>query len=384
MRVVLVSIEGLTPEAYESRRGGPLLDSEESLAPTLVKMARGGVYGDRVAPAFPSLLYPAHASLVTGRRANRHGITGDWMIGEAGVRPARPWHVSRLAGDSLWLAASELARPVAALGWPTTLGAPVEYLVPDVVPMRGGESWLGVLEGSATPSLLSRLREQRPEGAGPGWPSLPERDSQLTELACFLSGVDRPPDLWLLRLSQLAAAMTEFGVDSAQAQQALSQTDARLRRLASCFQQAGLLPTTAFVIVGDRSVLPVHTRIRPNVVLAEAGLITPPAHGTRQAVTSWTALARANGATAFVYAVDEPSAVLARKALDRAAKANGTFRVVPAKELAALGGDPQAWFGLEAEPGYYFSDGAAGELHEAAILRGVAGGLPSRPWKCCG
>jgi len=378
-RVVLVSIEGLTPDSYESSRGGRLLEPEASLAPTLTRMARGGVYADEVVPAFPSLVYPAHASLVTGRPANRHGITGDWLIGETGVRPVRPWEVSRLAGDSLWLAASELDRPVAALDWPTTVGAPVEYLVPDLVPILGEDSWLGFLEGSATPSLLSRLREGKPDDAGPGWPSPEQRDAQLTELACFLIGAEPPPILWLLRLSHLGVTRSEFGPDSIQAEEALRQSDARLRRLASCFHEAGLLATTAFVIVGDRSILPIHTRIRPNRVLVEAGLITPPAHGAGQSVTSWTALARSNGATAFVYARDEPSAILARKALDRAAEAMGTFRVVPAKELAALGGDPQAWFGLEAEPGYSFSDSATGQTLEASSSLGAAGAMPSRP-----
>ena len=87
-------------------------------------------------------------------------------------------------------------------------------------------------------------------------------------------------------------------------------------------------------------------------------------------------ISRSNGGSAFVYARDERSAVEARRVLEENARRTGAFRVVAASEMSRLGADPEAWFGLEAAPGYAFGDEALGPRVAAAAVRSAGGYLP--------
>jgi hypothetical protein len=118
--------------------------------------------------------------------------------------------------------------------------------------------------------------------------------------------------------------------------------------------------------------MPVHTEIRVNKALAEAGLLVPSGNGVR----SFDAIVRSNGGSAFVYANSDDSALLARQALGDVANETGAFRVLAAKDMVERGADPEAWFGLEAEPGYVFADAATGPLL-APAPRATAGGYPA-------
>jgi hypothetical protein len=134
---------------------------------------------------------------------------------------------------------------------------------------------------------------------------------------------------------------------------------------------------TAILVVGDHAYAAWSTTIEPNVPLAKAGLVTPLSPGS--GILSWTAVARSSGGSAFVYAKTEADALLAREALEQAAAATPGFRIVSADEMLRHGADAEAWFGLEAEPGFAFGVAAAGAISHAAADRGVGGYLASHP-----
>jgi predicted AlkP superfamily pyrophosphatase or phosphodiesterase len=68
-RVVLISVDGLMPEAYTAP------DAHGLKVPTLRRMAAAGAWAQRVESVFPTVTYPAHTSLVTGAPPGVHGIT---------------------------------------------------------------------------------------------------------------------------------------------------------------------------------------------------------------------------------------------------------------------------------------------------------------------
>jgi hypothetical protein len=71
--------------------------------------------------------------------------------------------------------------------------------------------------------------------------------------------------------------------------------------------------------------------------------------------------------------------VRARRALAAEARRTRAFRVVSAEEMLRLGADPDAWFGLEAEPGFAFVDSPHAPPVRPAARRGAGGYLPHRP-----
>ena len=363
--VVLISVGGLSADRY---RGAA---ARAPAMPTLARLAEAGVSADSVQPVAPASSYPAHASLVTGRRPVGHGIVADRRLGAHGVRGVLYSHASLLRAPTLWQLATQAQLRVASLDWPSTLGASIAQLLPDVEPVRPGESWLDVLADSGTPELLTLARN---EGAGDSAAQRrgAARDAVLVGVACRLLSSRERPRLLLLRLRGPVEAIVTEGGASPEARVAFGRVDAEIARLLDCLRAEDALELSAIVVVGDHGTLPVHTIVSPNASLAEAGLLTP---GPRELV-SWTALSRSNGGSAFVYARADEDALLARRALIAAGEHTRAFRVVSADEMLRLGADPEAWFGLEAEPGFLFSDSARPPLLRPSPLRSVGGYLP--------
>jgi predicted AlkP superfamily pyrophosphatase or phosphodiesterase len=362
--VLLISIAGLTPDLY--------LDAETPM-PILADLARAGVAAEFVEAVVPATAYPVHTSFVTGRPANEHGVPADQMLGERGVRRARYWHASYVRGPTLWQGAVDAGIGVAALDWPATVGAAIPLLIPDIMPTRRGERWLDLLTETSTPSLLALALRSPQELAGGGIPG-PDRDALFLDVACKLIASASPPGLMLLRLTQADPAQLAFGPDSEEALRAFARIDAELGELLVCLEDAGVFPRTAIVVLGDRVLLPVHTVVHPNFALAEAGLVSRNASGN---VEIWSALARSNGGSAFVYARDERSALAARAALEVEARRSGAYRIVSADEMIRREADSEAWFGLEARAGFAFDNAARGPLLRLAVQRAAAGYLES-------
>ena len=364
-RVLLISVTGLAGEAYA--------DTAAPAMPTLDALARDGVRVDRLDPVTPASTYPGHATLVTGRLPASHGITGDQVLSDSGIHPVPPWHASRLRGESLWGAAQASGRSVISLGWPTTVGAAISLLVPDLYPMRRGDTWIDAIAAGTSPWLLERLRVRMPSDAPAGWPDLRERDALVVDLACDAARLANPPQLWLLRLVAPSEPLWREGPDSSAMRSALAQVDAEIDRLLGCLAASGQLAETSVVVVGDQAWLSVHTRIEPNIALRGAGLIARDPR-LETGVRVWKAIVRSNGGSAFVYAKDDASALLAREVLSREAEATSAFRIVPASEMSRRGADPEAWFGLEARPGYVFGNEVRGSrILSASPVRGAGG-----------
>ena len=300
--LVLISIEGLRADQIEPYAAAPV-------AAVLSQLAREGLRVDDLVGVTPPTRYPAHATLVTGTHPNRHGVSSDALIGERGVRRSQRWHASALESEALWQAAQTQGHSVASLGWPSTLGAAIDWLVPDIEPVRRGQSWLGVLDGAATPPLLESLGELLVDRAP--WPPAADRDAALVDLACEVVARERPPAVVLLRLAQVAEVAEREGPGTPAEASALAAADAQLGRLIGCLADAERLATSAIVVTGDRAIAPVHSAVAPNVVLAQAGLLDPgrapqPSEGE---VRSWQAIAQPSESIALVYAKDESAAI---------------------------------------------------------------------------
>jgi len=362
-RVVVVSVSGLEAASLRDER-----------LPTFARIASEGARADGMRGVGAPLVYPAHATLATGRAPDSHQVVADTLLGRNGVREDAPfWHETRVEGDSLLRAAKAAGKRVAAIGWPSTVGAPLELLVPDLAPLRENETWLGVLARPATPLLLAAMRDALGRNAPP-WPAASDRDRARTAAACAALRSPSPPQLLLLRLEEPAIAMQLEGIDGGR--EALARADARTSELVRCLRDAGLRAGTAFAITGDRVLAPVHTRIDPNVLLAQAGWL--PSLPLASQEGAWKAIVRATDSLATVHAQEEEGAIAARRILEQAAESTRAFRVLSAVELAGRRGDPRAWFGLEAAPGFVFGDSASGALLRPSERRAAGAAVQDR------
>jgi hypothetical protein len=370
-RVLLISIAGLTPEHYLGRPG------ERPLMPRLAELAARGAAARHVEPVAPAADLPALASLASGLVPSHHGVTSDALVTDQGVVPRSLAPSSPPRGPTLWAAAHDAGLRSAILGWPGATTSKAEVRFPEVVAPGAGPPAADFLAQGLPPALLEVARRLGAETAEARVPSA-KRDAVLVGLACELAASSEPPALLLLALGQTEPPLLAQGPGSPAADAAFRSADESLGRLLDCFEHAGKLTDAAVVVVGDHGWLPVHTALAPNSALADAGLLTLIAPGT-PLLQRWSALARSNGGSAFVYARKEQDAVLARRALAEAAARAGAFHIVSAEEMLRLGADREAWFGLEADPGYVFVNDPNGPLARTAPERGAGGYLPDEP-----
>ena len=292
--VILISVPGMTA----AQLGG---DGSSPVMPRVASLAAAGVFAPEVEGVVPASHYPTHATLLTGRIPSLHGIVSDHPLGRYGVRGTTYAYASALRVPTLWQRVHAVGGNVASLDWPTTQGAEIRWLVPDVPPLRRGQTWLDAVSDTTTPELRRRLALHGGydlDAARPG----PARDAALLGVACeLLTATDRP-DLLLLRLGQTAVAW-ESGPQSRAATSAFAAADAAIDRLIGCLAGGERLATTALAIVGGDAPSVVHTAAAPNVALVQRGLRAP--HRDPE----WRAVVRSNGGTAFVYAKSEEAAV---------------------------------------------------------------------------
>lgn len=363
-RVLLVSLDGLRPEVY----------LEPGFAtPNLRALAARGISARRVDGVFPTLTYPAHATLATGCRPARHGIVSNTVFDPRDGGKRWYWEASHLLAPALWDAERAAGGRTAAVRWPTTVGArAIDWNIPEAFDADPAGDHLAALRAATTPGLLEAV-----------WPKLPEDprddaalDAGATEATARIIERDRP-ELVLLHLIQADAAQHRFGRDDPHVAQAFAALDSHLGRLLRALETAGVASATNVVVTGDHGFRDLHTRVRPNVLLREAGLVTL----AGEKVQEWSAFAHASGGSAAVYLRspgDRASADRALAALRAAAdgRYRGLFTVVDRETLDREGAFPGALCALDSEAGYAFEDEATGTVLAPSHARGVHGARP--------
>jgi hypothetical protein len=212
--------------------------------PTLAALAQQGVAAEPMRPVFPPASYP-------------HATPSRCSVAKHGTAAGLDQHP--ICAQPLWQAVAQQGRTVAALDWPTTGGAAIADLAPDLV-VPAGASWLDALASRGAGRAAEFARRAGggdPAAAAPG----AARDATLVTMACALLLAEPAPALVLLRLSQTQVALDAAGPDSEPAGAAFAASYAELGRLVRCLGDAGLLDTTGIAVAGDHGTMPVHTEI---------------------------------------------------------------------------------------------------------------------------
>jgi predicted AlkP superfamily pyrophosphatase or phosphodiesterase len=364
--VVLVSIDGLRPEFY-------LGDYE---APTLKELARDGAHAKAVESVYPSVTYAAHASIVTGVRPWKHGITGNTTWTEHGSTRDWQWYAKDLKARTLWQAAREKGLKVAITYWPVSVGAEADWVLGEIWDPDKTET-VQRLQAAATPGLLVELTL----ALGIPKEKIAEDKAAIDTFVSRAAGYifrRYKPNLQLVHLINVDEAQHKHGRDADEVREAVRRQDENLARIRKAIEDSGLKEKTLLVVVGDHGFTDVSRNINPNALLRDAGYVD--AEGDK--VKSWRALARSSGGSAAVYVKDKADAGKVAELFRKAGTHEGTaiYRVIERAELDGLGYNPDASFALEPEKGWAFSGALAPALvHGLPTVKGNHGQLPSRP-----
>lgn len=354
--VVLISIDGFRPEFYK--------DSSWP-APNLQQRMTQGVYADYVQSVFPSITYPSHTTIITGAMPGRHGIvhnnipegnTGDWY-----------WYEEAIETETLWDAIKKAGLTSAAVMWPVSVGAPIDYNIPVIRPSKNEKSTqLSITREVATPKGL--LEEIEMNATGKLRPEIFNNkyllmDENISRMGTYLIEKYKPAFTALHFISVDHVTHTE-GKDGDKVKQAVALVDRAVGSVVEAIKRAGISENTAIIITGDHGFVNSHTRFHPNILLKEAGMM----ENVKE--DNWKAKFQSAGGSASLYLRDKEDDKIIKKVkqllADLPESQQKLFRIVDRKELDAIGADPDVTLAITGVGGVVFGGAENGKLFRPA------------------
>ncbi len=228
--------------------------------PTLRRLVREGAAADGVVGIVPTVTWPSHTTMITGVPASVHGIPTNDQPGQPAGQ--RWWFTRFLKAPTLWQAARAKHMKVAAVYWPVTVGADIQFVIPEFWKQRAEHAVpFSDMEPYATPGLVERITR-----AYPSFPVSVLGDRSVLIAARYLFETERP-DLTLVHIADLDAEQHEHGAFSRHAKAVLEYQD----ELVAWTLQA-LPPDTVVALVSDHGFETVERVYRPKAVTPECAV----------------------------------------------------------------------------------------------------------------
>jgi predicted AlkP superfamily pyrophosphatase or phosphodiesterase len=323
-RMVLLSVDGLD-HRYLSQ-----CDQLGLKIPHVRRLMREGAWADGVVGEVPTITWPSHTTMLTGVPPSVHGIERNQVWDYTSIRVKTLWEELRAGG-----------RTTAAVTWPVTVGAPIDWNLPEYFEKRqGGSMDLAAIAKKATPGLIEEIAKQ--------YPSFPQQwvDDRTRTLATLYLIRERHPDFLAVHLVDLDSEAHDTRPFSTASKAILEYTDELIGQILAAMPQDAV-----FALVSDHGFVSVEKTVHPPV-----GKVTP----------------------FMVTAADSKEAgELERLSSD---PANGIGRRIPSAEWKRfLPGTPEPPAAYEPADLFLFSpnpmEGRYGEPHEI----GTHGLWPGRP-----
>lgn len=366
--VLVISIDGMPSSYYMQPPAGLLI-------PNIRRLMSEGSFAEAVEGVYPTVTYPSHTTIATGRMPAEHGIYTNLSSRKAGLNPEDWfWFSKAIRTTTLWQEAHQHHLRTASVAWPVTVGADIDWDVPEIWDASKGEH--------ANPLYVGRFMNPLTTlqvGLALGIPQHgSEDDGNRTRLASFFLTKHRP-NLTLLHLEALDFAQHEAGPRVPEANAALERIDTHVGELLATLRQAGLENSTDVFVVSDHGFLSVRRHVRPNMLLVKAGLLTADAKG---AVNGGSIATVSNGGSFFIYwpGCSQEVGAQVHAALQPLQDQHLLYATFGRPELHQMNADPDACLAFEALEGDEFAESGRGEL--VTVLekqKGTHGYLPSRP-----
>ena len=209
--VILISVDGLRPD-YLAR----------GVTPNINALAAGGVHAKAMRPSFPSLTFPNHYTLVTGKRPDHHGIVNNniedpripemkfALSNRAAVADRRWWDEA----EPVWVTAENAGVKTATMFWPGS-EAPIHGVRP--------AQWMTFDAKLPNPARVAQILT---------WIDQPQRPGFLT---LYFDTVDHDGH--------------EYGPDAPETTRAMAEVDSRIGDLVAGLKARGVAAN--IVLVSD-------------------------------------------------------------------------------------------------------------------------------------
>ena len=353
--IILISIDGFRPDFY--------LDSKWP-APNLQYLAKQGVSADGVDGIFPSVTYPSHTSIITGAYPTEHGIYYNSPFQPEGQTGIWNSETSLIRTETIWDATKKAGKVTASVSWPVSVGANIDYNIPEAFTLKNPLDRREPTSLYATPKGLFEEVQARATGQMEAIDlniNYSKMDENLGRITAYLFRTYRPA-LITLHLPGVDHAQHSEGRDGQSLKFAIANADRAVASILETVTLSGMLDSTAIIITGDHGFVDVKRSFSPNTLLANAGLLDAKEGAGRK----WKAIFQASSGSAFLHLKDsndkETLKIVTGLLAQLPDSVRSMYKIIDRKTLLASGADPHAFLALAATKGVSINGKAEGPL----------------------
>jgi predicted AlkP superfamily pyrophosphatase or phosphodiesterase len=354
--VVLITLDGSRSDFY--------LDTSWH-AVNIRKLMIDGAYANGVNSVFPSMTYPSHTTIATGVWPAKHGVYYNNVFEPNGSTGKIYWQDSSIKVPTLWTAAQKKGLKTAAIFWPVSAAAPVNFNFPDI----GSAGEKARIAFSKPVSLLQEFQKNVfHDTARIDY----GQDTNTARMASYIIKKDKP-NLMFIHFFGIDHFEHGEGRDGPRVRNAVYVADLGVGLIVKALKDAGIWNETVLIITGDHGFNNVSTNINPNVWLVKAGLITDVKKD------NWKAQFFSVGGSSFLYLKDKQDKKTLSSVMEilsgLPSDQKKLFRIIDREKMNSVGGNPDVAFALSAQNGGSFGNSFTGE----AIRPGQGGTHGSFP-----
>lgn len=327
-----------------------------STLPNFKSYLEDAAYSKHVYSIYPSLTYPAYATIVTGKYPKNHGVINNTLQQINRDSPDWYWQRKYINGETLYDLAIDNGMSVASLLWPVTAKSRIQYNLPEIFANRPWQNQILVSLLNGSPMYQYKLNKKFGHlRKGLSQPNL----DNFTHASLLNTIEEKDVKLTLVHYTDLDSMRHKHGFYCLEAKDALDRFDIRLGELINALKNKGIYEKSTLVVLGDHSSIDEHKIINLNVLLKEKGHIKV----IKSIILSYKAIVKTCDGSAYVYVKEEELIEEIKDVIQNFnKKENCIDNIYTTIEAEKLGADPKCSLMLEAKKGYYFLDSLEGPI----------------------
>lgn len=367
--VVLITVDGFRPEFY--------LDSTYGMN-TVRQMMKQGVAAKGVDPVFPSVTYPDHTTMVTGVAPAKHGIVYNTPFEPEGQTGKWFWNYDLIKVETLWDAMHKAGRKTACVRWPVTVGAPIDYRIPEYWNYKDmSDARAYTAEATSPKSLWKEVQD-----SATGFLQAADlnadnnelvQDENAARIAAYLIRQYKPGFL-AVHLACTDHYEHQDGRESYMVRAAVAGADRSIKSILEAVRRGGLADSTVVIVTGDHGFENIYRSFSPNYILKQNGLIKDVKTG------DWKAQFHSSGGSAFLQLKDPKDVQTLNKVRELLKSLPDSvkqyFTILEKDKLTEVGADPNVSLALTGLQGTTFSAGVKKMMDEFKTVKGTHGFFP--------
>ena len=328
--------------------------------PNFSGVINGGALIKKVETVYPSLTYPVHVSIVTGKKPINHGIVNNTKLEINNENPNWYWYRKDIKGETLFDLAEKNNLKTCAILWPVTGKGRIKYNMPEIFCNRPWENQ--IIKSAVAGSMLYQLNMSNRFGKFREGLKQPQLDNFAMEVA-KATIIEKKPNLMLLHLVDVDTQKHYHGCNSSEVKEALLRHERRLGEIINALKEANIYEKSTLILLGDHSQLDTDKLIRLNSLFVEKELIKI---NRKNKVKSYKAITKSCDGSCYVYLKDKSSIREVQEILleEMNKEQSGIEKIFTREEAIDLGVDKNCDFIIEAKKGYYFIDDTSGKTYE--------------------